>query len=33
VEHPAVDRGVGREAEAAEVKCVRDFEPRGQPAP
>ena len=32
VEHPAIDHGVGSEAEAAEVECVCDFEPRGQPA-
>src|SRR3984893_5435314 len=32
VEHPAIDHGVDSEAEAAEVECVCDFEPRGQPA-
>jgi hypothetical protein len=32
MEHPAIDDGVGSAAEAAEVECVRDFEPRGQPA-
>src|SRR5262249_58157423 len=32
VEHAAIDHGVDSEAEAAEVECVADFEPRGQPA-
>src|SRR5580698_5201302 len=32
MEHPAIDHGVDSEAEAAEVECVCDFEPRGQPA-
>jgi len=32
VEHPAIDHGVGSEAEAAKVECVCDFEPRGQSA-
>ena len=32
VEHPAIDHGVDSEAEAAEVECVCDFEPRGQSA-
>ena len=29
---PAIDHGVDSEAEAAEVECVCDFEPRGQSA-
>src|SRR3984957_12131069 len=33
VEHPAIDHGVDREAEAAEVEGVCDLEPRGQPPP
>src|SRR5262249_44229493 len=32
VEHPAIDHGVDSEAEATEVECVRDLEPRGQAA-